>query len=354
MGDVFLLTKYEDKEKFNHIFQLFTSGLIFIDDKGIILDLNSNAESILSINKEEFIGMNAILLFDFMNQTIEEKNFFLEALYNKSHLETHIEIETFLGEAKYVHLVVSKQKDSGLYLVEINDESEKMYMKKRLDQSESLRTLGQLAAGIAHEIRNPMTSLKGFTQLLSLNATEETQRYLTVIKDEIDKMEDILTQFLELSKPSKSKFTVINVEKTILDVVNFMAPEALFKSINLNVSSHINKACNVVGDSQLLKQVFINAIKNGIEAMPNGGSIDIDISCNQGKGVIISIKDQGYGIDDVTMNKIFQPFFTTKTTGTGLGLSHVYKVIEEHGGNIEVQSEVGEGTTFDFILPCQK
>lgn len=349
----FLLTKYEYKEKFEHIFQLFSSGLIFINDKGIILDMNSYAEKILQINKSDVIGMNAHQLYSLFNESFEAENSLLEELRNKGYSEIHGELQTFVGEYKYVHVVISKQNDSGLYLAEITDESEKIYMKKRLDQSESLRTLGQLAAGIAHEIRNPMTSLKGFTQLLTQNATEDAKRYLTVINDEINKMEEILTQFLELSKPSKSKFNAINVEDTILEVVNFMAPQALLKSINLNVTSQINKECQVFGDSQLLKQVFINAIKNGIEAMPIGGDIHITISNKLGNFVSISVSDQGHGIEDEHINKIFQPFFTTKPTGTGLGLSHVYKVIEEHGGTIEIKSLVGEGTTFDFILPCQ-
>ena len=349
-----MLTKYEDRKKFNHIFQLFSSGLIFIDEQGTILDMNSHASIIIGIEKDKIIGTQISPLFGLMNQTIEERDIMIDALYREGHLDRHFEIETFAGEAKFVHVVVSVQEDTGLFLLELNDESEKVYMKKRLDQSEALSTLGQLAAGIAHEIRNPMTSLKGFTQLLNQNATEDTKRYLTVIKNEIDKMEDILTQFLELSRPSKSKFTSMNIEDTLIEVVNFMAPEALLKSININVSSYINKSCHVVGDCQLLKQVFINAIKNGIEAMPNGGNIYINITYKSEKMVSITVKDQGHGIDEITINKIFQPFFTTKTTGTGLGLSHVYKVIEEHGGNIEVQSKVGEGTTFEILLPCRK
>lgn len=348
-----MLTKYEYKEKFDHIFQLFSSGLIFIDDKGIILDLNSYAEKILQIQKIDFIGKNGDHLWSMLNNTVEVKNRLIEKLINEGYLDTHVELNTLEREYKYIHVLISKQRESGLYLVEITDETEKVYMKKRLDQSESLRTLGQLAAGIAHEIRNPMTSLKGFTQLLNQNATEDAKRYLNVITDEINKMEDILTQFLNLSKPSKSQFVFLNIEDIVFEVVNFMAPQALLKSIKLVVTSSIDKECQVYGDSQLLKQVFINAIKNGTEAMPNGGNIDIKISSMRGSFVSISISDQGCGIEDEHIKKIFQPFFTTKSTGTGLGLSHVYKVIEEHGGNIEVRSIVGKGTTFEFILPCQ-
>ena len=349
----FLLTEYEYKEKFNHLFQVFSSGLIFIDDKGIILDMNSYAEKILHINKDDYVGGDSQPLCNMFNLSFEEEKTLLEKLRKDGYLDNHLGYQPNVGEYKYIHLVISKQMDSGLYLLEINDESEKIYMKKRLDQSESLRTLGQLAAGIAHEIRNPMTSLKGFTQLLTQKATEDAKRYLTVINHEIEKMEEILTQFLELSKPSKSNFNVINIEDTILEVVNFMVPQALLKSINISVTSQLNKECLVLGDRQLLKQVFINAIKNGMEAMSTGGNIHIYISYLLGEFVSISVRDQGHGINDENLNKIFQPFFTTKSTGTGLGLSHVYKVIEEHGGNIKVSSVVGEGTTFDFILPCQ-
>ena len=349
-GD-FLLTKYEYKEKFDHIFQLFSSGLIFLNDNGILIDMNSYAEKILNINKNDFIGRTYEHLSNLFNISDEEKKILLDKLKKDGYLENHMEYQPTVGECKYVHLVVSKQLESGLYLLEISDESEKIYMKKRLDQSESLRTLGQLAAGIAHEIRNPMTSLKGFTQLLTQNATDDAKRYLTVINDEINKMEEILTQFLELSKPSNSKFTINNMEEIIVEVVNFMGPQALLKSINLNITSHIYKDCQVVGDCQLLKQVFVNAIKNGIEAMPQGGNIYITLTNKLENFISISVRDEGHGIDDEHINKIFQPFFTTKSTGTGLGLSHVYKVIEEHGGNIEVSSVVGEGTTFEFILP---
>ncbi|MEK5214905.1 ATP-binding protein [Psychrobacillus sp. FSL H8-0487] len=348
-----MLTKYEYKENLGNIFELFSSGLIFINDKGILLDMNSYAEKILDINKDDYVGNHANDLCEMFSVSDEEKKFLVKKLKKEGYLENHMEYQPIVGEYKYVHVVISKQSDSDLYLLEISDESEKIYMKKRLDQSESLRTLGQLAAGIAHEIRNPMTSLKGFTQLLTQNATDDAKRYLTVINEEINKMEEILTQFLELSKPSKSKFTVINIEEIILEVVSFMGPQALLKSINLHVTSQTNGECQVIGDSQLLKQVFVNAIKNGMEAMPDGGNINININISYkiGKFVSISVCDEGQGIDDEHINKIFQPFFTTKSTGTGLGLSHVYKVIEEHGGNIEVSSVVEQGTTFEFVLP---
>lgn len=322
-----------------------------MDDEGIILDMNAYAEKVLYINKVDYIGKDTQLLCNMFNLRADDKKILTEKLIKDGYWDKHLELQSFAGEYKYVHVVISKQSDSGLFLMEINDESEKMYMKKRLDQSESLRTLGQLAAGIAHEIRNPMTSLKGFTQLLAQNATDDAKRYLTVINHEINKMEEILTQFLDLSKPSKSNGTLISVESIILEVVNFMAPQALLKSINLNISNQTNVECRIFGDSQLLKQVFVNAIKNGMEAMPNGGNIYINITLNLGDFVNISIRDEGHGIEKEHISQIFQPFFTTKSIGTGLGLSHVYKVIEEHGGSIEVSSRIGEGSTFDFILP---
>ena len=348
---MFMLAEYEYKQRFEHVFQLSSSGLIFIDDKGTILEVNSHTEKIIHMNREEILTMNALDLFEMLLETEENKKAFLQQLFQIGHAELFSEFRSFLGDFKYVHIIVSKQSNTNVYLTEIFDESEKMNMKKRLDHTESLSNLGQLAASIAHEIRNPMTALKGFTQLLLKTANDDGKRYLNVIDHEIQRMEEILTEFLQISKPIKSEYHYIEVQGLISEVVNFMAPQALMHSIESIIIFEINNDSKILGNRSLLKQVFINAIKNAIESMSAGGKIHIIISYASNDTVSIDIKDQGQGIKDCDLDKIFDPFFTTKPTGTGLGLSHVYKVIEAHGGRIEVSSTIGEGTTFKFILP---
>ena len=271
--------------------------------------------------------------------------------FGKSELFT--EIQTFSGELRYIHVKVSKQEHTNMYLTEIHDESEKFYMKKRLNHTESLSTIGQLAASIAHEIRNPMTSLKGFTQLLQQTTNEDGKRYLAVINEEIKRMEEILTEFLEVSKPTNNKFEHFDIKELILEVVNFMAPQALLKNIEVITSLKTDIGCKFLGDRNLIKQVFMNSIKNAIEAMPKGGKIHITISNVNKEAVCIEVQDQGQGIETDKLDKIFEPFFTTKSGGTGLGLSHSSQVIKSHGGSIEVESEVGVGTSFKFNLPLQ-
>ncbi|MFF2752289.1 ATP-binding protein [Psychrobacillus sp. NPDC058041] len=352
---VLVLAEY--KKKFEHVFQFYSSGLIFINEKGIILEVNSNIEEMFQTSRDELCGMNALPLLERLNKSFEDKKTFIQTLLRDGKAELFSEIQDNLGELKYIRIRVSKQKDTKLYLTEVHDESEKMSMKKRLDHSESLSTLGQLAASIAHEIRNPMTSLKGFTQLLYKTANEDGKRYLAVINDELQRMEEILTEFLQVSKPTNYKFCYFEMKDLIQEVVNFMAPQALLKNINLSINYGDTKESEISGDRSQLKQVFMNAIKNAIEAMPMGGNINVNIA--EGRDIqdnsflCVSVEDQGYGIEEKNLEKIFNPFFSTKTGGTGLGLPHIYKVIESHGGTIEVDSSVGKGTVFKFILPSK-
>ncbi|MDI2589621.1 ATP-binding protein [Psychrobacillus sp. NEAU-3TGS] len=350
----FVPVEYEYRQKFEHIFQFFSNGLLLIDEEGIVLEMNTQMEEILQINKNEVIGYHAVKIMDlFVNSYESNKEFIAKALrFGEAELCT--EILTFLGDLKYIYIKVSKQEDSNIYLVEIHDESEKIQMKKRLNHTESLSTIGQLAASIAHEIRNPMTSLKGFTQLLHQTTNEDGKRYLAVINEEIKRMEEILTEFLEVSKPTNNKFNSFDIKELILEVANFMAPQALMKNIELIISLTPESKFKFLGDKNLMKQVFMNSIKNAIEAMPKGGNIFITISNIGMKDVCIEIKDQGQGIEADKIDKIFDPFFTTKSEGTGLGLSHSIQVIKSHGGTIEVVSEVEVGTSFKFILPLQK
>jgi len=346
-----MLAAFNNKRNFEQVFQLFSSGLIFIDNKGEIVDINSQMEVLLDTKRDELIGINVMTLFELLNSTHHEKKEFMIKLSKNGQAYMLTEIQTFKGELKYIQLKVTKELSTDLYLVEVIDESEKMYLKKCLAHNESLSTIGQLAASIAHEIRNPMTSLKGFTQLLDKTTNDDGKRYLAVINDEIKRMEEILTEFLQVSKPTEYKKSIIDMKLLMQEVVNFMAPQALMQHINISTCYEVNSCCNIDGDRNLLKQVLINSIKNAIEVMPNGGDILIKVTNTSDNQVITTIQDQGYGIEEENLLKIFDPFFTTKETGTGLGLAHAFQVVEKHEGKIEVESTVGVGTTFHFIFP---
>lgn len=132
-----------------------------------------------------------------------------------------------------------------------------------------------------------------------------------------------------------------------------MTPQSLMKAIEINITNELYPNIRVLGNRNLLKQVFINVIKNAIESMVKSGKIDIRLSLSCDGFISIKVKDEGNGIGEEELANIFKPFFTTKSTGTGLGLSHAYEVMEAHGGKIEVESMVGNGTIFNFLLPLQ-
>lgn len=214
--------------------------------------------------------------------------------------------------------------------------------------SEKLSTVGKLAAGIAHEIRNPLTSLKGFLQLLTLDTTS-INKYLPIFKSEIDRIEMISGELIALAKPFPQEFVRINMVDLLNDVIFLIETEAFRKNIAITnkIKEHII-LINAVG--MQMKQVFLNLLKNSIESMNHGGSIEVEVVLEP-TIVSIHIRDEGSGISKENLKHIFDPFFTTKSEGTGLGLMVTQNIIENHGGEIKVSSIEGKGTTFTIMIP---
>jgi signal transduction histidine kinase len=229
--------------------------------------------------------------------------------------------------------------------------SEISELEQHIKKSEMLHVLGELAAGIAHEIRNPMTSLKGFVNLLE-ESIDEYPSYFQVINSELKRIESIVTDFLSLAKPAVSVFGPTDIRQILIETVELMRAQALLYDVEIewNFSEQLPY---LNADKNQLKQVFINLFKNGIESMPNGGKLRILIQKDELNRVFISIRDEGCGIPQEQLNKLGEPFFTTKNKGTGLGLKVSYKIIQDHKGTITVRSKEGKGTTFEIMLPAQ-
>ncbi|MFS0862753.1 PAS domain S-box protein [Fredinandcohnia sp. 179-A 10B2 NHS] len=228
------------------------------------------------------------------------------------------------------------------------DISERKKAESLMRKNEKLSTAGQLAAGIAHEIRNPLTSVKGFVQLMQ-NGQDLQRPYLDIMYSEITRVEGIIKELLLLSKPNKENFSEKNVVTIIEQVVTLMETEAALKDVHMKVELR-NENLLITCDDNQIKQVFINLIKNAIEAMPAGGEIHLSITTHD-QDVIISLRDTGYGIPPEILSKITQPFYTTKDKGTGLGLAVCFNIIENHKGTIEIESELNQGTTFTVTFP---
>ncbi|MGG3467788.1 ATP-binding protein [Neobacillus pocheonensis] len=214
--------------------------------------------------------------------------------------------------------------------------------------SEKQATAGQLAAGIAHEIRNPITAIKGFLQLI-MGEYDGSKVYFQIINSEIDRIEIILKELMVLAKPSKQKYESVNLQVLLDQVITLMVPQAHLNNIHIEKQFDFTNTC-ILGDNNQLKQVFINYIKNAIEAMPDGGILHIHGSPIVDRIVKICISDQGSGIPPELLNQIGQPFFSTKENGTGLGLLVSRQIIKEHKGDIYIESDP-TGTSIHVKLP---
>jgi signal transduction histidine kinase len=228
--------------------------------------------------------------------------------------------------------------------------SEPKKEQEKLRQYEQLSVLGELAAGIAHEIRNPITSLKGFLQLIE-SSDSKSSPYTGIMLSEIDRINMIVSELLILGKPKELKIHNHSIADILETVVTLTRTQAILYNIDINLLIPCTlRQVSLNCDENRLKQVFINIVKNAIEAMKQEGVISVKVAMNNGF-VVVNIIDQGEGISKEKLAKLGKRFFSTKENGTGLGLMISFTIIEEHGGKMNIQSEKGKGTNVQIILP---
>ncbi len=222
-----------------------------------------------------------------------------------------------------------------------------------LRKSEKLSVVGELAAGFAHEIRNPLTTIKGFLQLIQQSSKSVNQEYMSIISNEIDRLEMITNEFMAVSKPEAIQYQKENVHELILKVNRFLKPQAILNNVELCVEQEVETPY-IYADKNQMRQVFINLYKNAIEAMTDGGKIITNIRISNDGMVSIIIKDQGCGIPAHLIDKLGEPFYTLKEKGTGLGLMVTKKIIDSHYGFMDIYSMEQVGTTVTVTLPLYK
>jgi two-component system, sporulation sensor kinase A len=227
------------------------------------------------------------------------------------------------------------------------DISQQKMAEEMLLRKEKLSVVGELAAGIAHEIRNPLTSIKGFIQLLEENE-HVSESYLSVMSSEMDRINQIVGELLILSKPQMREFKPFDIRGVLDYTTKVMGHEALLKGITIH-ENRPDVPMMVCGDKNQIIQVLINIVKNAIDAMNKG---DILIDCTTGgKHIKISLVDQGAGIPPERLKRLGEPFFTLKEKGMGLGLTISQKILEDHKGSLHIESEVNKGTKVNVLLP---
>jgi two-component system, sporulation sensor kinase A len=232
----------------------------------------------------------------------------------------------------------------------LQDITERKKTEERLLNSEKLSVVGQLAAGVAHEIRNPLTSLRGFIQLL--NGGMASKEYYRIMLDELDRIEFIVSEFLNLAKPQSTNFEYYNPIELLTDVISLLNTESNLQNvtIDLDIKKEVKE---IYCEKNQIKQVYINMFKNAMDAMPNGGTIKVNVDVMPCNYLLIQFKDEGIGIPKDRLKKIGEPFYSTKEKGTGLGIMICDRIIKRHSGEISYESEENVGTTVSISIPIK-
>ncbi|KPL03953.1 MAG: hypothetical protein AMJ90_02530 [candidate division Zixibacteria bacterium SM23_73_2] len=334
-----------------YILKSISSGVMVCDKEGEIIRLNESALKILGEAETYFMNRpfyQALEGFDqvkkFLNQGLGKKIF----VSNEE-----IEVEDKKGRRICLGISTSSIKNErgevlGIIML-LNDFTELKRLQEEMAFKEKMAVLGEMSAGLAHELRNSMVSILGYSKLLKklLTADDSTREIIEGIINESCGMEVMLKKFLNITKPLEIVASKFDIEKVIREAKKSTEKEIPGIDFEMNFDKSLP---HLYGDQLLLKQVFQNLFHNAIEAMPEGGKLGVTV-IPKGDFLEIDISDTGYGISEKNLKKIFNPFFSSKQKGVGLGLSLVKKIITSHQGRVEVESQERKGTTFKIFLP---
>ena len=329
------------------ILQSLTSGVITLDLRGSIISINRAGLEILEISGEDKLLRNSI------NSIMPDVR--IEEILSKKREEMSYTTPGGRGITLGFSSSVLRDEEGTMkgYIIIFQDLTEVKELEGRLQTSEKMALLGQLSAGLAHEIRNPLSAISGAVEVLSdeVKPTENNLRLIKVVAQEVERLNLLVEDFLLLTMPIQALAAPVDVGLVIKETVESFGKTV--RRAGLEIETDLQRGTYVQADSYRLKQAIWNLLHNAVQAMPNGGKIAIE-SYLEGDSVGIKISDSGCGIDENILSRIFEPFFTTKNLGTGLGLAIVQKVIESYNGKIEVKTAEGKGTTFLMTLPKAK
>ncbi|UCZ52457.1 PAS domain S-box protein [Bacillus shivajii] len=352
----------DEKEKLSTLINSMSELILFKDESGRWVELNHYGQQLFGIRHHEYAGKTNKEVAE-LSPTYKEKLSISDktdrqALSTNEAIRMVEKIEQEDGTTKTfeivkVPLLYSCKRKKGLFIIGTDvtemKQSEEMLLKK-----EKLAVVGELAAGVAHEIRNPLTSLKGFTQLFQqTDRNGQHKEHYEIMLGELDRIDSIVNELLTIAKPQPLNYAQCDLNKIVSNVISILSSEATLKGVDITFTSEEDIPLTHCEQSQL-RQVFINILKNAIEASSYGNTIELSLMKLNKDHIKVQVKDKGCGIPKDRLTKIGEPFFSMKEKGTGLGMTVSFKIIEAHQGKITIDSEVDKGTTVDITLPTSK
>ncbi|WP_040209025.1 ATP-binding protein [Neobacillus jeddahensis] len=341
----------ESEESYKRLLDSLPEPVYITHNHRFLYVNNAAAQMIGAINKEDLFGKQ---IFEFIVPEYEARLLERFKQLNKvkrpinaiEYKAKRLDGSKFFFEVSSLSIVFGGKEailSIGKDVTDRKEQTERLLLK-----SEKLALLGQMAAGIAHEIRNPLTSIKGFIQLFKAN--QQKDEYFDIVLSELDRINTIVGEFLVLAKPSVAVYVEQDVRVLIKDVVTLIGTQSIMTNVEIFVDFEEDLP-EISCEENQLKQVFLNLLKNAIESMPDGGHIQVKVWTKEEGKISIKIVDQGVGIPEERILTLGEPFYTTKEKGTGLGLMTCFRIIESHNGEIDIKSKVNEGTTIELTLP---
>ncbi len=348
-----------------NVVQNMGNGLVTTDLNGIITSMNPASERITGVNQTDIVGHSiySLLPMSPLKTLFDEIPFtalpdYIEGTYTRkdgTHAFIRIRMSRLEGNPQ------SRQPQGFIFVFE--DLTEIKRMEEKMSKAERLATVGRFSAGMAHEIRNPLASLSGSIEVLNtgLNLSGDDKRLMDIVIKETGRLNRIVSDFLHFANPRDNRNSIVDISQLIKDAILLMKNSSEYhSSISIDFQDHAQHLV-LNCDEQQIQQLVWNLCINGIQSMSSGGTLVIEIEAIDGykfegyysdhKGILLKVKDTGCGIPEEKRKHIFDPFYTTKEEGVGLGLARVFQIVERHDGYISLISEPGVGTQFIVYLP---
>jgi two-component system sensor histidine kinase HydH len=338
----------------NEVVTSLPVGLIATDKDGKIAFFNSAAERITGLNLSDARGKDPENILPSHFCGLKESLDRGESIYEK-------EMECEFTKDKIIPVSVSASKiinEEGQFVGQvliIRDLGEIRRLQDEIRRKEKLAAIGGLAAGVAHEIRNPLSSIKGIATYFKNKSDQNSddEEMAGVMIEEVERLNRVISELLEFARPTELKLKTTDVNSLIEHSVRLIEKEASDKNIDIKLDLSQQPVSAQI-DSDRFSQCLLNLYLNALQAMGKGGQLSIKDSLTDDNLIVIEIRDTGSGIKVENLNKIFDPYYTTKTKGTGLGLAIVHKIVEAHNGSIKVRSISGQGTSFIIRIPAKQ